>query len=104
MYFTVIKKQINKLSSQIQLARDYANRLKVGVKFYSNTTLELRNPNTLEDLTTSTKISGYFRTPKANGLIFYLGNPSGTNLRKTKTVRILFNWIIYYIIKILFLL
>lgn len=92
MHFVVIRKQINKLSSQIQLARDYANRLKVGVKFYSNTTLELRNPNTLEDLTTSTKISGYFRTPKASGLIFYLGNPSGTNLRKTKTVRIYNSW------------
>ncbi|KAH1008402.1 hypothetical protein HUJ05_008957 [Dendroctonus ponderosae] len=80
-----IKSQINKLSNQIQLARDLANRIKVGVKFYSNTTLELRNPINLEDSTTSTKISGYFRTEKESGLVFYLGNPPGTNLRKTKT-------------------
>ncbi|KAL1517260.1 hypothetical protein ABEB36_001047 [Hypothenemus hampei] len=80
-----IKNQINKLSNQIQLARDLANRLKVGVKFYANTSLELRNPSNLEDMTTSTKISGFFRTEKQNGLIFYLGNPPGTNLRKTKT-------------------
>ncbi|XP_066250557.1 laminin subunit alpha isoform X1 [Euwallacea similis] len=80
-----IKNQINKLSNQIQLARDLANRVKVGVTFYSNTTLELRNPNNIEDLTTNTKISGYFKTKKPNGLIFYLGNLNGTNLRKTKS-------------------
>ncbi|CAG9771124.1 unnamed protein product [Ceutorhynchus assimilis] len=80
-----IKNKINKLNNQIELARDLANRLKVGVKFYSNTTLELRNPDNIEDMTTSTKISGYFRTDKPNGLIYYLGNPNGTNLRKTKS-------------------
>ncbi|XP_050301015.1 laminin subunit alpha [Anthonomus grandis grandis] len=80
-----VNNKINKLNNQIQLARDLANRLKIGVKFFSNTTLELRNPDNIEDLTTSTKISGYFRTDKPNGLIFYLGNPNGTNLRKTKT-------------------
>lgn len=76
---------INKLNQQIALARDIANRIKIGVQFYPNTTLELRNPSNLEDLTTSTKISGYFRTNKPKGLIMYLGNPVGTNLRKTKT-------------------
>ncbi|XP_030765960.1 laminin subunit alpha [Sitophilus oryzae] len=80
-----IKNSINKLSQQIELARDIANQIKVGVKFYPNTTLELRNPSNIEDLTTSTKISGYFKTDKPNGLIFYLGNPNGTSLRKTKT-------------------
>ncbi|XP_060535680.1 laminin subunit alpha [Cylas formicarius] len=80
-----IKNSVNKLNQQIQLARDIANRIKIGVKFYPNTTLELRNPDNIDDMTTSTKISGYFRTAKPNGLIFYLGNPNGTNLRKTKS-------------------
>lgn len=80
-----IQTNINKLSQQIELARDIANRIKIGVQFYPNTTLELKNPANLEDLTTSTKVSGYFKTRKLNGLLWYLGNPVGTNLRKTKT-------------------
>lgn len=83
-----IQNNINKLNQQIELARDIANRIKVGVKFYPNTTLELRNPKNLEDLTTSTKFSGYFKTDKLNGLLLYLGNPVGTNLTKTKSVSI----------------
>lgn len=81
-----IKNSIKKLDQQINLARDLANQIKIGMKFYPNTTLELKNPSNLEDLTTSTKISGYFRTNNTYGLLWYLGNPPGTNLRKTKTV------------------
>jgi laminin alpha 3/5 len=80
-----IKNSIKKLDQQINLARDLANQIKIGMKFYPNTTLELKNPSNLEDLTTSTKISGYFRTNNTYGLLWYLGNPPGTNLRKTKT-------------------
>ncbi|VEN47917.1 unnamed protein product [Callosobruchus maculatus] len=80
-----IQSNINKLNQQIELARDIANRIKVGVKFYPNTTLELRTPKNIEDLTTATKFSGYFKTSKPNGLLFYIGNPQGTTLPKTKT-------------------
>ncbi|CAH0547112.1 unnamed protein product [Brassicogethes aeneus] len=80
-----IQSKIKKLNQQIELARDIANKVKVGVRFYPNTTLELKNPDNIEQLTTSVKISGYFRTPKRDGLIFYLGNPNGTNLPKTKS-------------------
>ena len=85
-----IQISIDKLNQQIELARDIANRIKVGVKFYPNTTLELRNPKSIEDLTTSTKFSGYFKTDKLNGLLLYLGNPVGTGLPKTKTVSNIF--------------
>ncbi|CAG9821860.1 unnamed protein product [Phaedon cochleariae] len=80
-----IKSNLKKLTQQIELARDIANRIKVGVKFLPNTTLELRNPKNIESLSTSTKFSGYFKTDQPNGLIFYIGNPNGTNLPKTKS-------------------
>ena len=80
--------KIKKLQQQIALARDIANRIKVGVQFYRNTTLELRNPPNMQDLSTSTQISGYFRTKEKNGLLLYLGNEVGTNLRRTKTVSV----------------
>lgn len=86
-----IDNNIKKLNQQIALARDIANQIKIGMKFYPNTTLELRNPPNIEDLTTSTRISGYFRTSKPNGLLWYLGNPVGTNLRRTRTVSFFIN-------------
>lgn len=82
-----IENSLEKLKQQIILARDIANQVKIGMRFYPNTTLELRNPSNLESLSTSTRISGYFRTSTPNGLLWYLGNPVGTNLRRTKTVR-----------------
>ncbi|KAK4877517.1 hypothetical protein RN001_010023 [Aquatica leii] len=80
-----ISDKIKILKQQIALARDVANRIKVGVKFYPNTTLELQNPPNLDDLTTSAHISGYFKTKEQNGLLFYLGNGVGTNLRRTSS-------------------
>lgn len=60
-------------------------RVKVGLTFYPNTTLELRNPENLADQSTKTYISTYFRTENPNGLIFYLGNKEGTKLKRTQS-------------------
>lgn len=87
---TDLDEKIKILNQQIALARDVANRIKVGVKFYRNTTLELRNPSNLDDLSTSTYISGYFKTKEPYGLLLYLGNGNGTKLPRTRTVRFLF--------------
>ncbi|CAG9836790.1 unnamed protein product [Diabrotica balteata] len=81
----MIKSNLKKLTQQIDLARDIANRIKLGVKFFTNTTLELRNPKNLEALSTSSKFSGYFKTNERQGLIFYIGNPNATNIPKQKT-------------------
>lgn len=81
-----IQKNIDKLNAQIALAREVANRIKVGVEFTPSTTLELRNPPNLNDLSTSTQITGYFKTSNPHGMLLYLGNQPGTNLRRTKTV------------------
>lgn len=85
-----IDEEIKKLNEQIALARDLADRIKVGLKFRKETTLELRNPPNLQDLSTSTYISGYFRTANPYGLLLYLGNGNGTNLKRTKTVSVLY--------------
>lgn len=88
---TNIQNDINKLNAQIALARDVANRIKVGIQFVPSTALELHNPPNLNDLSTSTQISGYFKTANPNGLLLYLGNEVGANLRRTKTVRMFQN-------------
>lgn len=62
--------------------------IKVGVRFYPNTTLQLRNPENLSQQSTSSRISVYFKTEQKNGFILYLGNEKDTQrkLRRTKSV------------------
>lgn len=66
-------------------------RIKVGLTFHPNTTLQLRNPRSLVSMTTSSTVSLYFRTQQSNGLLLYIGNEIGTNkhLRRVKTVNII---------------
>ena len=58
----------------------------MGVTFSQNTALELRNPESLPQLATSTKVSLYFKTNKPNGFLLYLGNEEGAH-RKMRRVR-----------------
>lgn len=83
-----LQTNIEKLKALIDVAREMANKIKVGVKYNVSTVLELQNPPNLNDLSTSAHISGYFRTRDGNenGLLLYLGNEVGTNLRRTDTV------------------
>lgn len=66
--------RIDRLRKQIEIAREIANSIKVGVQFYPNTTLELAPPANLEQLATSSRVSAYVRTEKPNGFLLYLGN------------------------------
>lgn len=66
--------RIEKLKSQIEIARELANSIKVGVRFHPNTTLELQPPASLAQLANDFKTSLYFRTNKTNGFLLYLGN------------------------------
>lgn len=86
-----IDDEIKKLKEQIAVARDLADRIKVGMNFARTTTLELYNPPNLQELSTATYISGYFKTNASNGFLFYVGNGNGTNLRRTKTVSLFCN-------------
>lgn len=66
--------RIEKLKKQIEIARDIANKIKVGVTFHPNTTLELQPPPSLSQLATNSKVSAYFKTEKQDGFLLYLGN------------------------------
>nr|CAD7256718.1 unnamed protein product [Timema shepardi] len=78
---TNVKSQIELLKQKVAMARDLTNRIKVGMTFYRNTTLQLKNPDNLDQLGTSSKVSVYFRTPELNGFLLYLGNEVGTSKR-----------------------
>lgn len=82
-----IHKKIENLRQKIGNARELADRFKIGVTFYRNTTLELKNPENLPLLATATKVSLYFRTNKTNGFLLYLGNEEKANIPRSKTVR-----------------
>lgn len=81
-----LQDKIAALRNKITNARELANRFKNGLTFYRNTTLELKNPESLPLLDTSTKISLYFRTNETNGFLLYLGNEEKTKLPRSKTV------------------
>lgn len=84
-----LQSKIEALKNKITNARELADRFKYGLTFYRNTTLELKNPESLPLLATSTKISLYFRTNKPNGFLLYLGNEEKANLPRSKTVNFL---------------
>ncbi|XP_048488928.1 laminin subunit alpha [Plutella xylostella] len=83
--------KLNKLRELIDQAHTVANRIQVGVSFDSTSTLQPRLPESVDEMSTSTRVSAFFRTnsrrsPAADsGLILYLGNPRDTTLRRTKT-------------------
>ncbi|XP_046976709.1 laminin subunit alpha [Vanessa cardui] len=77
--------KLQKLRSLIEQARTVANRIPVGVTFDRRSTLQPRLPETVDEMSTSTHVSAYFRTKENNGFILYLGNPKDTMLRRTKS-------------------
>lgn len=78
--------QIDELKRKINRAREMANTIKIGLTFFPNTTLELKSPESLPLLTTSTKISFYFSTHATNAFLLYLGNENKTNAPRVKSV------------------
>ena len=82
-----VEQKLAELKQKVALARDQANRIKVGVTFYPNSTLQLRNPEGLSRAATSNKLSLFFRTADPNGFLAYLGNEVGTSkkLRRVST-------------------
>ncbi|XP_037870167.2 laminin subunit alpha [Bombyx mori] len=77
--------KLQKLKDLVEQARTVANRIQVGVTFDRWSTLQPRLPDTVDEMSTSTHVSAYFRTKEKDGFILYLGNPKGTMLRRTKS-------------------
>lgn len=76
--------RIERLRKQIEIARDIANGIKVGVTFHPNTTLELPPPSNLPLLAANSRVSAYFKTDKPNGFLLYLGNENKTTGKRNK--------------------
>ncbi|CAG0878724.1 unnamed protein product [Darwinula stevensoni] len=89
---------IHTLKMKIAKAREQANRqvldiyfvslffkIKVGLQFKPDTTLQLQNPEGLNAAATSTKLSLYFKTDKKDGFLAYLGNEEGTHTKLKNT-------------------
>lgn len=87
--------KIEDLKRKINTAREIADTIRIGLTFFPNTVLELRNPESLPLQTTSTKVSVYVNTTEANAFIMYLGNENKTNVnapRKTRSIHKSVSW------------
>ncbi|RWS27412.1 Laminin subunit alpha-like protein [Leptotrombidium deliense] len=67
--------QLEELKKQIAYARGLANRIEVGGEFSRDSSLQLRNPENLEDLGASFKMSMHLKTRNPHGFVAYIGNP-----------------------------
>ena len=68
------RSQLAQLKERVALARDKANRVKLGAHFERGSFLELPMPQQPDDLASMTDIRFFVRTREPNGLLFYLGS------------------------------
>lgn len=66
---------VDELRKRIALARGLANRIELGVQLYENTTIQLRNPDSLMTSGTYSKFGLSFKTQSYNAILAYIGNP-----------------------------
>jgi laminin alpha 3/5 len=71
---------ITALRNKVQIARDQANVIRVGVSFDSQSQLRVRAPKNFQAAGSYSKVSLYFRTNDQNGLIAYIGPDAGINI------------------------
>ncbi|XP_063440155.1 laminin-like protein epi-1 isoform X2 [Mytilus trossulus] len=64
---------ITELKEKIKLARDEANRIRVGLEFLGNTTVTLRNPENINEAGSFTRLSMYIQTTQKDALLAYVG-------------------------------
>ncbi|XP_035223568.1 laminin subunit alpha-like, partial [Stegodyphus dumicola] len=76
---TDVSEKLAKLRQKVAVARNQANRIKLGVQFFENTTLQLRNPEGMEKAATYTHLSLYFNTIERYGLLAFIGNEKGAH-------------------------
>ncbi|XP_021350179.1 laminin subunit alpha-like isoform X1 [Mizuhopecten yessoensis] len=64
---------ITELREKIILARDEANRIRVGMEFLGNTTVALRNPPDIDLAGSYSRLTTYIRTQQSDALLAYIG-------------------------------
>ncbi|KAK3091660.1 hypothetical protein FSP39_021617 [Pinctada imbricata] len=64
---------LTRLREQITIAREAANRIRVGMEFLGNTTVQLRNPENVDQAGSYTTLSMYIQTRQQNAMLAYVG-------------------------------
>ncbi|GIY52598.1 hypothetical protein CDAR_86411, partial [Caerostris darwini] len=83
---TDVSEKIAKLQQKVAIARTQANRIKLGVQFFENTTLQVRNPEGMPKAATYTHMSLYFKTTERYGLLAFVGNEKGSHNRMKRVL------------------
>lgn len=76
---TDVAEKIRRLEKQVAVAKNAVKRIKLGVQFFENSTLELRNPEGIEKAATYTRLSMFFKTSERYALLSFVGNEKGTH-------------------------
>lgn len=76
---TDVAEKIRRLEKQVAVAKNAVKRIKLGVQFFENSTLQIRNPEGMEKAATYTRLSMYFRTSERYALLAFVGNEIGTH-------------------------
>lgn len=74
----------DRLRDQIAQAREFANRIPVGVHFQPSTTLELKLPENIVQQAAKSNVEFYVKSDKPDGFLLYLGNENKTSGRRNK--------------------
>lgn len=87
---TDVAEKIKALEKKIAVARTAAKRINLGVQFFENTTLQMRNPEGIEKAATHTQFSMYFKTTERFGLLTFIGNEKGAHnqMKRVLTVSV----------------
>ncbi|KAF2360979.1 Laminin G domain [Trinorchestia longiramus] len=82
-----LNERLERLKMNIQKTRELTNKVRVGVEFHDDTTIEVIPPGEPSESATSTKFSLYTSTEQPTGLLFFMGTPLGGHklMRRTKT-------------------
>ncbi|XP_022314761.2 laminin subunit alpha-like [Crassostrea virginica] len=64
---------LSRLREQIELARDAANRIRVGLEFVGNTSVTLRNPANIDSAGSYSTLSMFVQTRSKRALLAYVG-------------------------------
>ncbi|TMS36985.1 hypothetical protein L596_004022 [Steinernema carpocapsae] len=79
------REKLNALREKIAVARDMANKIKLGASFGHSSSLEPKLPSRVTRAASFTKVQFFFRTQDQNGLLFFLGNEAGSGNRAVPT-------------------
>ncbi|KAL3219558.1 hypothetical protein MRX96_030316 [Rhipicephalus microplus] len=80
-----IQKQLEELRRKVALAKDEANRVKIGMEFKGNEWVRLKNPEDLQEAATYTHLSLHVKTDRPDGTLFYLGNGQSSQPRAKRS-------------------